>query len=104
MQTLEQQYPILSHIDVINFKGRKIVATSTTFSDGTNILGEGSLKDHVWQYAQYLVAFASRNYVACIAVLSSLLGNNAERAITFNNVITEIVSALRLCRRRDSII
>jgi hypothetical protein len=42
--------------------------------------------------------------MGCIAVLSRLLCDNAERAIAFHNVITEIVSAFRLCRRRDLII
>ena len=104
MQSLGQQYPILSRINVVNFKVRKIIATSTTLSDGMNVLGEGSLKDHVRQSTQYLVAFGFGNDMRCIAVLGRLLRDNAELAITFNNVFTEIVSALRLCRGRDSII
>src|ERR1700733_7959958 len=44
MQSLGQQYPILSCVNVINFGMRRTIATSTTLSDGMNVLGERSLR------------------------------------------------------------
>jgi len=51
MESLRQQYTILGGINVVNFKLRKIVATSTILSDGMNVLEGGSLKDDIGQLA-----------------------------------------------------